>query len=117
MTDTRRRRSQWARKIAWILTVSVVVAFGLVRWSGGPSPAASSIRRMAMVEPLAPSSQTASAYVAEHRPSSTAAPAAIPSPSAVPPVAGGAPTRPPVFDLATLAQHAAPEPSPERDRF
>jgi len=110
----RRGRSPRARKIALILAALLVVALGLVRSKGGVAPAGSPIRG---VDPPAPARPTESVREPEHRASSSASPAAGPSRSGVPSVAGGAATIPPVSDLATLARRGAPEPSLDRDRF
>jgi len=113
----RRRRSPRARKMATILAVVLVVALGVVRSKGRPTPAGSPsgrVEAVAFVDPPAPARPTESAREAENRASS---PAAGPSPSGVPSLSVGAATMPRVFDLATLARRGTPEPSLDGDRF
>jgi len=97
-----------------MLAALLLVGVGLVRWKGGLSPAGSPSPD---VDPSAAARPTESARAVEHRASSSASPAAGSSAAGVPSGAGGAATIPPVFDLAALARHAAPEPSLEGDRF
>ena len=105
------------RKLAVMLAAFLVVALGLARWTAGPAPAGSPIRRVDSVDRPAPPHPTDSAHEAERRTSGS--PAADPAPRGVPSVAAGAATAPsqPVFDLATLARHEAPEPASDDDRF
>jgi len=104
-------RSPRPRKIAGVLAALLIAALGVARWKGGPPSAGSAIRR---VEAVAAGDNVARpsepAPVTEHRVASPASPAAQRSP-------GAATTGPPVFDLATLAQRAAPQPTTDRDRF
>lgn len=113
----RRRRSPRARKIAVIAIASLVVALGLGRWTAGPSPAGSPTRRVDSVDRPARARPTDSGHEAERRASSSTSPATGPSPRGVPSATAGAATAPPVFDLATLARHEAPEPTSDDDRF
>jgi hypothetical protein len=119
MADMRRDRPSGLRKIAGILAALVVVALGVIQWKGDPPPAGSVIR---LVEPAAavdppPPTRPPEPSRPAHRVSSPALPAAQPSLSTEPSEEGEAPTGPPVFDLATLAQPAAPQPTSDDHRF
>jgi hypothetical protein len=103
---------QWvSRKIAGVLVALALVTLGVMRWTSGPPAGDSAIRR---VEPIA---TVAPLPLAEHRASATASPAPRPSPSTAPSPEGDSPTGPAVFDLATVAHQAAPQPTSDRDRF
>jgi hypothetical protein len=86
------------------ILAAALVALGLVRWTGGPSPARPPIRPVDAVAPPAPTPRAADARPAAPPP---AAPRGAPDPA---PAA-------PVFDLATLARRAASKPTVDRDRF
>ena len=113
----RRGRPWVSRRIAGILVALALVALGVMRWKIGPPAGDSAIRHVEPVPTVAPAPPSPPLPLAEHRASATASPASRPSPSAAPSPGGDATKGPPVFDLATVAHRAAPQPTSDDDRF
>jgi hypothetical protein len=111
----RTNRAWSSPKIAGVLVALALIALGVMRWKSGPPAGDSATRHVEPVATVAPPLPP-SPPLAEHRASATASPPR-PSPSAAPSPGKDATTGPAVFDLATLAHRAAPEPTSDPDRF